>query len=569
MTAPTPVQPNGYCAPVLRAESITRVVGGQTVLDGVSLSLDGRDRVGVIGPNGVGKTTLLRVMAGIDQPDGGQRVCTPPTMTVGYLPQEPDDRAGEGLLEYLERRTGVAEASQRLDVRTAELAQSHVTVDAYTEALEHFLALGGDDFVARAAEVCDRVGLAARLTRTSETRFDQEVASLSGGEAARAALAAILLMRVEVLLLDEPTNNLDFDGLDVLEGFIEGFAGAVLVVSHDRAFLDRCVDRVVELDEHAHTAREFAGGWSAYVEARERTRAQQFESHGRYAAERNRLEERQRRQRQWSERGVRRAKTSGEPDKNARRMRAERSEQQTSKVRATERAIDRLDVVDKPWEGWRLELQLTPTTRSGDIVVRLDEAVVVRGEADDAAGTQRAAPFRLGPIDVEIAWQDRLGVLGPNGSGKSTLLGALLGTLPLASGSRWLGPGVQVGSLDQSRGLFDHEVTVARMAQELTGLDRSETRSLLAKFGLGAEHVQRRGSQLSPGERSRAILAVLMAQGVNCLLLDEPTNHLDLEAIDQLEVALGGYEGTLVVVSHDRRFLEAIDLSRTIDLRTG
>ncbi|MCB1248024.1 MAG: ABC-F family ATP-binding cassette domain-containing protein [Acidimicrobiales bacterium] len=542
---------------MLRAAGISRVVGGRTILADVSLSLDGRDRVGVVGPNGVGKSTLLRTLAGIDVPDAGTIERAPVTTTVGYLPQEPDARPGEALLDYLARRTGVAAASDRLDAATAALAADADALDAYTEALDTFLALGGDDLAARAAEVCDRVGLAAAGSATTAARFGQDVASLSGGEAARAALAAILLMRVDVLLLDEPTNNLDFAGLDLLEAFVDGFAGAVCVVSHDRAFLDRCVHRIVELDEHSRRAAAFAGGWTDYVAGRELARSQQRQAHDVAVAERDRLLDRQRRQRQWSERGVRRAKTSGEPDKNLRRKQAERSEQQTSKVRATERALERLEVVDKPWEGWRLELQLRPSARSGDVVARLDAAVVERG------------PFVLGPIDLEIAWQDRIGVLGPNGAGKSTLLGALLGSIPLAAGRRWLGPGVVVGELDQGRGRFDGDVAVARAVQDLTGLDRSEARSLLAKFGLGADHVARTGAELSPGERSRAIVAVLMAQGVNCLVLDEPTNHLDVEAIEQLESALTAFDGTLVVVSHDRRFLEAVELTRTVELDGG
>ena len=543
---------------MLRAETVSRSIGASVVLDRVSLTLDGDDRVGVVGPNGVGKSTLLRVLAGLEHPDGGEVVRAPATLTVGYLPQEAEGRPGERLLGYLERRTGVAAASRELDERTGALADDPGATDAYYRALDTFLAVGGDDFAVRAAEVCERVGL-------STSDLGHEVATLSGGEATRADLAAILLAQVEVLLLDEPTNNLDFAGLDLLEGFMDRFAGAVLVVSHDRAFLDRSVRRIVEIDEHSHRLTEFAGGWTAYTAARELARAQQYEAHDKFVAERDRLTDRQRRQRQWSERGVKNAKTSGEPDKNLRRRRAERSEKQTSKIRATERAVDRLETVDKPWEGWRLQLQIAPSARSGDVVARLDDAVVVRGGEDGGAGGG-AEPFVLGPVDLEIAWQDRLALVGPNGSGKSTLLGALLGTLRLTAGRRWLGPGVQVGELDQSRGLLDGDETVVRLVQRLSGFDLSETRSLLAKFGLGAEHVQRLGSQLSPGERSRAILAVLMAQGVNCLVLDEPTNHLDLAAIEQLETALDAYEGTLIVVSHDRRFLESIDLTRTVDL---
>jgi ATPase subunit of ABC transporter with duplicated ATPase domains len=551
---------------VLRAVAVSRAFGGQVVLHQVSVSLDGRDRVGLVGPNGVGKSTLLRLLVGEDQPDEGEVQRRPAGLTVGYLPQEPDARRGETLRDYLARRTGVGPASEELDRRTAALAADPDAIDTYSAALERFLALGGDDFEARAAEVCDRVGLVpadGRATTSSE-RFGQPTATLSGGEAARAALAAILLSRVDVLLLDEPTNNLDFSGLDQLEAFVEGYPGAVLVTSHDRSFLDRAVHRIVELDGHAHTATEFAGGWSDYVAGRQLARSQQYEAHGRYVSERDRLRQRQRRQEGWSERGVRRAKTSGEPDKNLRHARAERSEKQTGKIRATERKLEQLERsgrVDKPWEGWELRLSLAPEARSGDVVARLDGAVVVRGEGDGA--------FRLGPVDLEVRWQDRLAVVGPNGAGKSTLLAALLGEEPLAEGRRWVGPGVRVGELDQRRSRFAGEATVLATFQAATGLDRSEARSLLAKFSLGADHVGRAGRDLSPGERSRASLAALTAAGVNCLVLDEPTNHLDIEAIEQLEHALVGYDGTLVVVSHDRRFLEHLDLTRQVVLSAG
>jgi ATPase subunit of ABC transporter with duplicated ATPase domains len=531
------------------------------VLDDVSLSVDGRDRVGVVGPNGVGKSTLLRLLAGLDHPDAGRVERAPATLTVGYLPQEPDARPGETLLGYLARRTGVAAASDELDRRTDELTTEPVTVEAYSAALERFLALGGDDLDVRAAEVCATVGLEVG----DGGRFAQEVSTLSGGEAARAALAAILLSRVDVLLLDEPTNNLDFAGIDLLEAFVDGFPGAVLVVSHDRAFLDRCVFRIVEIDERRHRAREFAGGWTDYVAGRDLARTQQAVAHGRYLAERDRLRQRQRTQVQWSETGVRRARTSGEPDKNVRSARIARSEKQASKVKITERQLAQLELVDKPWEGWRLQMTLAPTARSGDVVARLDGAVVDvpphRPDEPPAPGS-----FRLGPIDLEVAWQDRLAILGANGTGKSTLLRALLGELPLAEGRRWVGPGVRVGELDQQRGVFSGDGGVLVTFQDQTGMAMSESRSLLAKFGLGADHVGRAGRDLSPGERTRALLAVLMAEGVNCLVLDEPTNHLDIEAIEQLEQALAAFEGTVLLVSHDRRFLEAVHVTRTLEL---
>ena len=545
------VTPARNLAAVLHADHVSRHHGAQTVLDDVSLTVGPESRIGVVGPNGIGKSTLLRILAGFEEPDAGSVRRSPASTTVGWLPQEPDARPGETLRAYLGRRTGVAEAEADLDRLTAELAGGGAVVDAYSVALERFLALGGDDFEPRAMAVLADVGVPA-------DRIDVEVGALSGGQAARAALAAILVARVDVLLLDEPTNNLDFEGLDLLERFVDAAPGAIVVVSHDRAFLDRCATRIVEITEAHHRVVSYAGGWSDYVAARALGRSQQRDAYERFAAEKGRLTERIHTQRQWSERAVKTAKRAApDNDKIRRKAGTERSEKQASKVRATEKAISRLTAVEKPWEGWRLELDLGGGQRSGDVVARLQGAVVERGS------------FRLGPLDLEVGWAERVAVLGPNGSGKSTMLAAVLGRLPLAAGSRYLGPGVVIGEMDQSRGRFDGPRTVVETVLAATTLAMDESRSLLAKFGLGADHATRAGSDLSPGERTRAELALLMAEGVNCLVLDEPTNHLDLPAIEQLEQAVASFEGTLLLVTHDRRFLEQVEITRTIELLPG
>jgi ATPase subunit of ABC transporter with duplicated ATPase domains len=533
---------------VLIAKDLERHHGGQVVLGGVSLAVTPGARLGIVGPNGIGKSTLLRILAGIEQPDAGTVERSPATTTVGWLPQEPDAQTGETLAAYLARRTGVAAASAALDEATAAMTGEAETIEAYSAALERFLAVGGDDLDARTGAVLAQVGLPA-------DRVEVEVGHLSGGQAARAALAAILLSRQDVLLLDEPTNDLDFAGLELLESFVSSTPSAVVTVSHDRAFLDRVVTRILELRLPAHDAVEHAGGWTDFVASRDLARRQQREGYEKFSAERDRLQARQQTQREWAVVGVKNAKKNKtDNDKFIPHLKSQRSEKMASKVKATEKAIERLDVVDKPWEPWQLQLELKATTRAGDVVARLDGAVVERGS------------FRLGPIDLQVDWQDRLAIVGPNGSGKTTLLRALLGEVPLAAGQRWMGPGVEVGLLDQRRLRYDTQGPLLPSFMATTGLDRSEARSLLAKFGLGADHIDRAGSQLSPGERTRALLAELMAAGVNCLVLDEPTNHLDLEAIEQLEAALKGFDGTLVLVSHDRAFLDAVAVTRTFDL---
>jgi ATPase subunit of ABC transporter with duplicated ATPase domains len=519
-----------YRSGTLAASNITKSYGAETILDGASLLVRPGARIGVVGPNGSGKTTLLRLLAGLDEPDEGSLERRPPTLTVGHLAQEVDARPDETLLEYLEQRTGVRAAATRLDALAARLADEPESVQEHADALERFLSLGGDDFHARARQAAARVGL---------DQLDRPLGRLSGGEAGRAKLAAILLSRFDVLLLDEPTNDLDFDGLEVLERFVTSTPSALVLISHDRAFLERTVERVVEFEAETRRIREFAGGWSEYERLREVGRLGDEGAYDRYVDERSRFEELLRKRRGE-------ARTAGKmADRRG-------THALMSKVRSAEKRLERLTQVEKPWSPWRLELSLE-SQRGGEVVARLQEAVVERDG------------FRLGPVDLELRRGDRLAIAGPNGSGKSTLIAALVGALPLASGRRFVGPGIRFGELEQDRAWLDSERALIDLFVDRVELATEQARTLLAKFALRGAQVTRPASSLSPGERTRAILALLSAQGANALILDEPTNHLDLEAIEQLELALEDYEGTLVLVTHDRRFLERV--APTTELR--
>jgi ATPase subunit of ABC transporter with duplicated ATPase domains len=377
----------------------------------------------------------------------------------------------------------------------------------------------------------------------------RERPGLSGGEAARAALREIYDSDGDVLLLDEPTNDLDFDGLALLERFVARTPSSIVVVSHDRAFLERAVTRVVEFEAGTHRVHEFAGSWAEYERSRDAARRSHETAYADYVRERDRFEtlkrERQGQARKGSSRKL--ARATGGSDRRA-------THALQSKVRAAERRLERLEEVEKPWQPWRLQLALITERRGGDIVAALDAAVVERGE------------FRVGPVDVELRHGDRLAVVGPNGSGKTTLIRALLGELPLASGTRTVGPATRFGVLEQDRALFERDEPLLAPFMARTGLPQTEARTLLAKFALRADELTRPARSLSPGERTRATLALLAAQGANTLVLDEPTNHLDLEAIEELESALVGYEGTVVLVTHDRRFLESFEPTTSLEL---
>ncbi|NUR90545.1 MAG: ABC-F family ATP-binding cassette domain-containing protein [Nonomuraea sp.] len=519
--------------------------GERVLFSGLDLVVAPGDVIGLVGANGAGKSTLLRMLAGIDQPEEGSIRLNPGTATVGYLPQEPDRRPGESVAGFLARRTGVTRAQAELDRATQAIVdQAEGADDAYSVALERWLSLGGADLEERAAEI--DLGFSLELPMTA----------LSGGQAARAGLASLLLSRYDLFLLDEPTNDLDLDGLERLEAFVRGLRAGTVLVSHDREFLARTVTEVLELDLAQQQIRLFGGGYQAYLDEREVARRHAREQYEEYADKRAELETRARTQRAWMEKGVKNARRKmPDNDKIGRNARVEATEKQAAKARQTDKMIERLEVVEEPRKEWELRMEIAAAPRSGAVVATLRGATVRRGG------------FQLGPIDLEIGWAERVAITGANGSGKTTLLGALLGRIPLQEGHASLGAGVVVGEVDQARRLFEgEEPLVDTFDPEMAP---GEVRTLLAKFGLKAAHVLRPANTLSPGERTRAALALLQARGVNLLVLDEPTNHLDLPAIEQLESALASYPGTLLLVTHDRRMLQAVSVDRHLRVSNG
>jgi ATPase subunit of ABC transporter with duplicated ATPase domains len=536
----------------LIAKDLAAGHGDRVLFAGLDLILAPGDVIGLVGVNGAGKSTLLRTLAGLQPAEQGTVQLNPPGANVGHLPQEPERRPVETVQDFLARRTGVTAAQAALDTATEALtAGAPGADDAYATALERWLALGGADLEERAEQVAAELGLGIGL--------DAPMTTLSGGQAARAGMASLLLSRYDIFLLDEPTNDLDLAGLDRLERFVTGLRAGTVLVSHDREFLTRTVTSVLELDLVQQQVRLFGGGYAAYLEEREVARRHARADFEEYADTRAGLEARARTQRAWMEKGVRNARRKAtDNDKNVKHFRGETSEKQAAKARQTERLIERLDVVEEPRKEWELRMEIAAAPRAGTIVAALRGAVVSRGA------------FTLGPVDLQIDWAEKVAITGANGSGKSTLLGALLGRLPLTAGHAWIGPGVVVGEVDQARGLFlGDQPLLDAFGAAVPELAPADVRTLLAKFGLRAAHVLRPAATLSPGERTRAALALLQARGVNLLVLDEPTNHLDLAAIEQLESALDAYPGTLLLVTHDRRMLEAVRTTRHIQLDDG
>ncbi|HMT49804.1 MAG TPA: ABC-F family ATP-binding cassette domain-containing protein, partial [Dietzia sp.] len=527
----------------LTARGLGASRGARTLFDGLDLVVAAGDVWGLPGPNGAGKSTLLHALSG--HPDAemsGAVTVSPPQATVGLLRQEVERVDDEVVRDFLHRVTGVADAQAHMDALAERLADSDAAAEAYGDALERWLALGGGDLDERIPVTAARLGLDGAV-------LDLPMSALSGGQAARVNLSAVLLSQYDVLLLDEPTNDLDLAGLAVLEEFMRTERRPVVVVSHDREFLSRCVTGIVELDSAQRQITVFDGGYESYLAERALARQRAREAYEEYSGRVDQLKDRIQTQKTWLDKGVRNTmrKSGGkdaERDKHIRNRAGQRSEKQAAKISQSERAMERLDAVEEPRKEWELQMEIAAAPRSGSVVAVLSDAVVRRGD------------FVLGPVTLQIDSGDRVLISGANGSGKSTLLGLLAGERTPDAGRATTGAGVEPGRVDQARAAFggpEPLLDTFCVAADPAGLDPTEARTLLAKFGLGGEHVARACGSLSPGERTRAALALLQQRGVNLLVLDEPTNHLDLPAIEQLEQAVEAFSGTVLLVTHDRR----------------
>ena len=435
---------------------VVKAFGAHTVLDRVDLTLGPHSRLGLVGRNGAGKTTLLRLLAGLEQPDDGRVERSPAALTVGYLPQEHDRRPGETLLAYLARRTGVAEAEAALERHSSEWEPN-----GYSAALERFTALGGGDLEARARTLCADLGLSVPL--------EQETATLSGGEAARAALAAILLSRFDVLLLDEPTNDLDFDGLDRLERFLDAYEGGLAVVSHDRAFLDRTVTRIAEIDPWTQAVAEFAGGWSEYAAQRDEARRASTWALRAGAAAPPRADHPAD---DAAHRGARWVpawrQATGGPDRRATHALRDKVRQAEKLARAQRAARQALPAVGAAARA------AAPAQRLGDLVLRLDGAVARRGA------------FRLGPIDLDLAPGRAPRRHGPERQRQVDAAGAPPRRARARRRQRARSAARRCSaSLEQATRLAG-EAPLLERSSRATGLSPDDARTLLAKFGLGA-----------------------------------------------------------------------------------
>jgi ATP-binding cassette subfamily F protein 3 len=524
---------------VLQVSNLSKSFGDHQLFEKVSFAVNAGQRAGLIGPNGCGKTTLLQILVGAMSPDTGSARLSPGDLRAGYLAQALEYEPGQTVGQVLKGAVaGLVKAERQLETLSARMAAAkgpalERLLAEYGRALEAFERLGGYGLESRSEAVLGGLDL---------RHVDQQtpVDILSGGQKTRLGLARLLLSSPDLLLLDEPTNHLDIQALEWLEGFLRGFRGAVIIVSHDRALLDRTVDTILELDPQARTLKVYPGNYSDYVEAKE------HEQEKHWAAYKDQQEFIAHLQSTLAaKKGYARSIEQGTIDFAPRKIAKGIARKAVVQQRRLERLLESEERIDRPERIWQMKLEFGEPPASGRDVLCLERLSAGYGQQ-----------VLLRDVDLTLRAGERVALVGANGSGKTTLARLIAGELEPLAGRVRLGAGVKLGYYAQEQEDLDPESTPYDTVRSMAAMDETEARSFLHYFLFGGDEVFVRVGSLSFGERARLALACLVAQGCNFLLLDEPINHLDIPSRSRFEQAIAAFEGTVLAIVHDRYFIE-------------
>jgi len=520
---------------MLTVHHVSKYYGIEPVLNDVSFTISAAERVGLIGPNGSGKSTLLRIVARLEAPDAGTVIANLPRLRIGYLPQGGEFGGAATTGSFLRMGASAAEELQAEVSRLATaLSQDPDDADlqsAYDRALQELEAA-----TKPATSPVAALGLDALPS-------DTNVEELSGGQKTRLMLARLLLEKPDLLLLDEPTNHLDIEMLEWLEGWLRGFAGAALIVSHDRAFLDHTVGTILDLDGDTHHITTYAGDYSAYLVEYLKQIDRRLAAYRNQVAEIRRMKQDIARTKEQA-RHVEITTTPRQP--GVRRIAKKVAAKAKSRERKLQRYLDAEERVERPRPSWQLKLDFSAPAMISQDVVTAEQLRV---------GYSSDAPL-LQSLDFQIRAGDRIALVGPNGAGKTTLLRTIAGRLPPLAGRLRLGTSVELGYMAQEQELLEPALSAFETVQRVAAFSETDTRNFLHYFLFEDDAPLRPTRELSYGERARLQLALLVAHGATLLLLDEPINHLDIPSRARFELALSRFEGTVLAVVHDRYFIE-------------
>ena len=523
---------------MLQVSNLRKLYGDDVILDCVSFTVNSGDQLGIVGPNGCGKTTLLRIIAGVEQPDQGSVRLSPPGLMVGYLAQALEFELGSTVGALMRQSDAALYAAEKListlteRIVTAEGDALKMLLEKYADATARFEAAGGYAAGHQVEAILAGLGLDA-------VELDSPIEYLSGGQKTRLGLACLLMTQSPLLLLDEPTNHLDMEAVDWLEDFLLGYDGALIVVSHDRTFLDSTVNAILEIDPLTHTASVYSGNYSDYAQAKQ---SEIGKRRAAYNDQQDRIERIERAARGLSGHAQRIEQTT--VHYHYRKVAKGLARQSVVQRKRLERLIESEDLIDKPERSWEMKLDFGPVPPSGKDVLMLEGL---------SMGYDDAPLFS--EVNLTLTYGEKVALVGPNGCGKTTLLRGIVDRVQPLAGIIRLGANVRLGYYSQEQEGLDDSLNPLEEILGVAAMSETEVRRFLHLYLFAGDEVFVPVGNLSFGERNRLALAKLVASGCNFLLLDEPINHLDISSRERFEQGLSAFDGTVLAVVHDRYFV--------------
>lgn len=530
---------------MMKIHSIAKSYNNKTVLKDVSFMVNKGEKIGLVGKNGTGKSTLLKIMAGKEKPDAGSIAFSREHTTVGYLAQSLSEKESQSLESFL--LPGFRETKDDLKTLESQMASGNKkALKKYGEILEKFEGFGGFGAQSKAENTLNKLGI--------EKPLSTKISTLSGGQKSRLALTRELVKNPDIFLLDEPTNHLDMKALLWLESFIKSSKKTFIIISHDRRFLDRTISKIVEIKQNRRNIGEYTGNYTDYHKQKQKEAEKEWEEYEKAANEEKQLKKSIRQQKEWLGKKVK----TKDKDKLIRGVARDQATRVNSTLKTLEKKLERLEKVDKPKSHWSISSRITLEKRGSDLALSLKNIC----KSWDEKTT-------LDNVSITVGFGERLAILGTNGSGKTTLLKILAGILKPDSGETKIGPSTQIGYFDQEQKNINLQNTIIKEFMNQSGMEEKDSRTFLHQVLFSGEDVFKKISTISSGERAKLIFAILMSQKPNCLLLDEPTNHLDVDSIEKIEKMIRDFPGTLITTTHDRYFLDMIGVRDFLLLENG
>ena len=537
---------------MLKIENISKSYNGKDVLNNINFTIDEGEKAGIIGLNGIGKTTLLKIIAGEELPDSG-KIIRDKNSLIGYFKQEfkisEEDR---DIVSFIRNFIGIDVIEEQMNETEKAMETDESKIQEFCDLQEEYMRLDGYNINYRLDQILEGLGLDNNIK-------EKKIAELSGGQKEKVMLAAVLLKGTDLLLLDEPTNNLDIKSINWLEKYLKSNKSPMIIVSHDRKFLDDVITKVMEIDYYTRNIKEYPGNYSAYKKFKEEEQNSQIKKYNEQQEKITEMKKSISQKKEWAQKGNKQGVSDN--DKYTRGYVRDRAQGLASNAKKIETQISQMNKIEKPKIKNKLHIDISNEKTKGNKNIEARDLV---------SGYENG--FKNDSISLSIEYGDRLVIIGENGSGKSTFLRTLIGKQKPISGEDNIGSGVKIGYLaqdtkentnDSIEDYFKKSINYAELE------DKSLIYTVLKQFNFDHEERKKKYSMLSPGERTRLKLAIFSMQDINTLVLDEPTNHLDIEALEAIEEVLNDFDGTVIAISHDREFVKNINPTKVLKFSNG